>query len=98
MWKSSPGALLTVRPSTFFFGLHYFCASRRVQRKLILEAETGQYQLGGRSGATLMFCFGSVISNQRPEVFHPLAKVWINALTGVAHDTCRIALRWVGAY
>src|SRR6266705_932222 len=54
-----------------------------------------QYHFGGLSRRTLIFCFGSVRSSQRPYVFHPLATIVTNILPIDAFGTCAMPSRLV---
>src|SRR2546421_9256822 len=54
-----------------------------------------QYHLGGFSRCTLMVCFGSVMSSQRPYVFHPSATTCTKTLPIGAFGTCAMPSRLV---
>src|SRR5260370_23959774 len=56
---------------------------------------TAQYHFGGFSRRTLMICLGSVMSNQRPYVFHPSATTWTKALPNGASGTWASPSRFV---
>src|SRR5467141_1686154 len=54
-----------------------------------------QYHFGGFSRCTLIVCFGSVMSSQRPYVFQPSAITWTKTLPIGAFGTCAMPSRLV---